>query len=102
MARAGAGACDLTHAAGGESARRCLARSLRSADAQPMSASPLLEVHGLTVTISRHGKAVRNVVEDVSFDLPAGEILALVGESGSGKTMIGRSILSLLPPAAAI
>jgi peptide/nickel transport system ATP-binding protein len=62
----------------------------------------LLEVERLVVTISRHGKPVRNVVEDVSFDVPAGAILALVGESGSGKTMIGRSILSLLPGAASV
>ena len=55
------------------------------------AAPPLLEVERLVVTISRHGKPVRNVVEDVSFSVPAGEMLALVGESGSGKTMIGRS-----------
>ena len=36
-------------------------------------------------------------VRDVSFDVGAGRILALVGESGSGKTLIGRSILRLLP-----
>lgn len=67
-----------------------------------MSAAPLLEAERLVVTISRHGKPVRNVVEDVSFTVPAGTMLALVGESGSGKTMIGRSILSLLPGAASV
>ena len=63
---------------------------------------PLLEVERLVVTISRHGKPIRNVVDDVSFSVPAGGMLALVGESGSGKTMIGRSILSLLPAAASV
>lgn len=39
----------------------------------------------------------KTVVRQVSFDLRAGEVLAVVGESGSGKTMIARSILGLLP-----
>jgi peptide/nickel transport system ATP-binding protein len=72
-----------------------------SSAASPVT-SPLLEVEQLVVTIFRHGRPVRNVVEDVSFDVAAGAMLALVGESGSGKTMIGRSILSLLPGAASV
>jgi peptide/nickel transport system ATP-binding protein len=36
-------------------------------------------------------------VRDVSFNVRASQVLALVGESGSGKTLIGRSILRLLP-----
>jgi len=66
------------------------------------STCPLLEVERLVVTISRHGKPVCNVVKEVSFNVPAGAMLALVGESGSGKTMIGRSILNLLPGAASV
>src|SRR5690606_21090521 len=34
----------------------------------------------------------------LTFDLAAGDMLALVGESGSGKTMAARSLLDLLPP----
>ncbi len=64
--------------------------------------SPLLEIERLVVTLSRHGQRLRNIVEDVSLTLATGEMLALVGESGSGKTMIGRSILSLLPDAASV
>ena len=37
-------------------------------------------------------------VDDVSFDLSAGEVLAVVGESGCGKTTLGRAILRLIEP----
>jgi peptide/nickel transport system ATP-binding protein len=44
------------------------------------------------------GRAKRTVVDDVSFDLQAGRIVALVGESGSGKSTIGRMLTSLTQP----
>ena len=37
-------------------------------------------------------------VENVTFEIPEGEILGLVGESGSGKTTLGRSIIRLIEP----
>jgi len=40
----------------------------------------------------------RILVPDLSFDMPAGQCLAIVGESGSGKSMVAKSILGLLPP----
>ncbi len=55
--------------------------------------APLLSVKGLTVA-NRQGV---HLVDQVSFDLAAGEMLGLVGESGSGKTLSCRALMRLLP-----
>ena len=41
-------------------------------------------------------------VDNVSFKVTKGEIVALVGESGSGKSTLGLTIIKLLPPSARI
>ncbi|KKB12633.1 glutathione ABC transporter ATP-binding protein [Devosia geojensis] len=43
-----------------------------------------------------HGRV--HAVENVSFDLQAGETLSLVGESGCGKSTTGRAIMRLIEP----
>ena len=60
-----------------------------------MNNQPLLEVRNLKVEIpTRKGTLI--ALEDVSFNLKAGEILGVVGESGAGKSMVGTSIIGLL------
>ncbi len=57
----------------------------------------ILEISDLTVSFG-----ARRVIDNVSFSLYSGEVLALVGESGSGKTLTAFSILDLLPRTAAL
>ena len=54
----------------------------------------LLSVQELSV---RFGEAT--VVDQVSFDIRAGEKFALVGESGSGKTVSALQMMGLTPDA---
>ncbi|MDE0097647.1 MAG: dipeptide ABC transporter ATP-binding protein [Gammaproteobacteria bacterium] len=61
---------------------------------------PVLEVEDLSVSFhvrQDNRQIISDVVKDVTFDLHAGETLALVGESGSGKSLTALSILQLLP-----
>ncbi len=55
---------------------------------------PALHVHHVDV---RFGDAT--VLDDVDFDLPAGEFLAIVGPNGAGKTTLVKTILGLVRPA---
>ena len=59
---------------------------------------PLLMVDDLSISF-QIGSVQKKVVHNVSFELHAGETLALVGESGSGKSVTALSVLQLLNPA---
>jgi oligopeptide/dipeptide ABC transporter ATP-binding protein len=56
----------------------------------------LLEVKNLKTQFFTSGGVVR-AVDDVSYDVDEGEILAVVGESGCGKSVSAMSILRLIP-----
>ena len=60
-------------------------------------ATPLLQVQNLVVEFpSRHGTL--RALDQISFDIAAGEILGVVGESGAGKSLTGAAIIGLLEP----
>src|SRR5262245_5366764 len=55
----------------------------------------------LHVTFRRNGRDV-HALRGVSLSIAPGEIVGLVGESGSGKTVLGFTMLGLLPKSAKI
>ncbi|MBO4527976.1 MAG: dipeptide ABC transporter ATP-binding protein [Victivallales bacterium] len=61
----------------------------------------LLDVKNLRIGF-RQGGTIARAVEDTSFSIRRGELLALVGESGSGKSVTAMSLLGLLPEVSAV
>ncbi len=69
-----------------------------------MSTRPILSVRGLRKHFPVGGnwlggnKAVVQAVDDISFEVAAGETLGIVGESGCGKSTTARLLMGLTPP----
>ncbi|MGH3264013.1 MAG: ABC transporter ATP-binding protein [Trebonia sp.] len=62
--------------------------------------APVLAAENLVVDFPvGHGKRLR-AVDQVSFQLAAGEVLGVVGESGSGKSTLGKVVAGFLNPTA--
>ncbi|MEH2922142.1 dipeptide ABC transporter ATP-binding protein [Samsonia erythrinae] len=66
-----------------------------SARLQASAAEPVLALENVTIAY-RSDDREQTVVENVSFHIQPGEVVALVGESGSGKTTTAQAVIGLL------
>jgi peptide/nickel transport system ATP-binding protein len=57
----------------------------------------LLSVENLVVEYQSQGGGAVQAVSDVSFDILAGETVAVVGESGCGKSTLAKGVMQLVP-----
>ncbi len=73
-----------------------VAGTVPASSAEPRQAGRMLQVAALSTRFYIGGETWR-AVDDLSFDLAAGERIAVVGESGSGKTVLALSLLGLVP-----
>ncbi|MBL4768093.1 MAG: ABC transporter ATP-binding protein, partial [Rhodobacteraceae bacterium] len=57
---------------------------------------PILKVQNLRIELTTRD-GIAPVIDDLSFELAAGECVSFVGESGCGKSMTALSIMGLVP-----
>lgn len=62
---------------------------------------PLLIIENLSIDFI-NDRSIKHAIENISFTINKGEVVAVVGESGSGKSVTALSILQLLPAPPAI
>jgi ABC-type glutathione transport system ATPase component len=73
------------------------------AEAWKREHSPLLDVIGVCYSYGHSGAGSadfegRSALTDISFQMPAGEILGVVGENGSGKSTLARVVFQIARP----
>lgn len=68
---------------------------MKAVHSQPGKA--VLSVQDLTVRLPANSDRA-NAVENISFEVFAGQTTCLIGESGSGKSVIAQTVMRLLPP----
>jgi NitT/TauT family transport system ATP-binding protein len=61
-------------------------------------AETILEVSHLTKQFVSPAGTARTVLDDISFGLKKGEIVALLGQSGAGKSTLLRCVAGLITP----
>src|ERR1700689_1100934 len=64
----------------------------RKRDALPTSSSPSERALAATGISGRYGETARFAIDDVSFDLNRGELVAVLGPNGAGKTTLVRLV----------
>jgi osmoprotectant transport system ATP-binding protein len=77
----------------------CLRAFTLSIEMNPAALQPDRTIEFIGVTYRVSGTPARDIVSQISLDVPAGATLVLLGRSGSGKTTLLRLINRLLTPA---
>ncbi|MEO1562940.1 MAG: type I secretion system permease/ATPase [Pseudomonadota bacterium] len=60
-----------------------------------MAPDPRLTAKNVTVLVAGRTEPI---LQNVSFDIKAGEVVGLIGKSGAGKSTIGRALLGVIKP----